>query len=151
MIIEPAKLSDIPALCDLLNELFTQESEFKVDYQAQSRGLACIIANPEIGSILVARQAGKVDGMVNLLFTVSTALGGPVALLEDLVVVPAQRNRGLGSQLIETAIELAKLKGCRRITLLTDHNNHSAQRFYARFGFKSSTMMPLRLEFSEEK
>lgn len=151
MLIEPAKLSDIPALCDLLNLLFTQESEFEADHRTQSKGLACIINNPEMGSILVARQVDKPVGMVNLLFTVSTAQGGPVALLEDMVVATALRNSGLGSQLIEKAIELAKFRGCKRITLLTDQNNHAAQGFYAKFGFKPSTMLPLRLALDEEK
>ena len=86
MFITPANIADIPALCALLNELFTQEAEFETDYQAQSRGLAAIIANPEVGCILLARREDAIVGMVNLLYTVSTALGERVALLEDMVV-----------------------------------------------------------------
>lgn len=145
MNITTATTSDIPSLCELLSELFSQEAEFKPDYTAQSRGLACIIANPEIGSILVARRQDKVVGMVNLLYTVSTALGERVALLEDMVVTPAIRGSGIGSRLIERAIDHARCNGCRRITLLTDQANYSAQRFYAKHGFETSAMIPLRL------
>lgn len=149
MQITPANLSDIPALCELLELLFTQEADFKPDREAQSRGLSRIIGNPEIGLIVVARQGGRVVGMANLLYTVSTALGDRVALLEDMVVSPNARGSGVGSRLLEHAIQLARLNGCKRITLLTDHDNEAAQRFYQRRGFDLSAMVPLRLSLSE--
>jgi GNAT superfamily N-acetyltransferase len=149
MQITPANASDIPALCELLNILFAQEAEFKPDYEAQSRGLARIISNPETGLIVVARQDSKVVGMVNLLYTVSTALGDRVALLEDMVVSPNVRGSGVGSRLLEQAIQLARLDGCKRITLLTDRANESAQRFYQKHGFGFSAMIPLRLTLHE--
>jgi hypothetical protein len=74
-VIEPARAADIPALCQLLAVLFAQEAEFAPDPDAQRRGLARIIEHPETGTILVAREHGAAVGMVNLLFTVSTALG----------------------------------------------------------------------------
>ncbi|MGZ4977548.1 MAG: GNAT family N-acetyltransferase [Methylobacter sp.] len=149
MEITPANASDIPALCELLNLLFSQEADFKPDYDAQSRGLARIIGNPEIGLIVVARQDDRVVGMVNLLYTISTALGDRVALLEDMVVAPSARGSGVGSQLLEQAIQFAKLNGCKRITLLTDRTNEPAQRFYQKHGFGFSAMVPLRLLLSD--
>lgn len=148
MQITPAKASDIPVLCGLLSILFSQEADFNPDHEAQSRGLTQIISNPEIGVILVARQNEQVLGMVNLLFTVSTALGGRVALLEDMVVLPGFRNSGLGSRLLEQAIQTCGLNGCKRITLLTDGVNESAQHFYQRHGFTASAMTPFRLVLS---
>jgi len=146
--ISAATLEDIPALCELLNVLFSQELEFTPDDRLQSHGLAAIIANPAIGCILVARRQQHLIGMVNLLYTISTALGARVAILEDMVVAPSERNTGIGTQLIESAIESAKQAGCRRITLLTDHHNQAAQRFYAKHGFTGSSMIPLRLNLA---
>ncbi|MFC2971998.1 GNAT family N-acetyltransferase [Azotobacter bryophylli] len=145
MDIRTAVLADIPALCSLLDQLFAQEAEFSPDRAAQERGLSEIIRNATTGEILVACEFGRIIGMVNLLYTVSTALGAPVALLEDMVVDTAARDRGLGTQLLEAAIATAKSRGCRRITLLTDADNADAQRFYARQGFARSSMIPLRL------
>lgn len=143
--IKPAELADIPALCQLLNQLFSQEREFVPDESAQTRGLNKIISEPGIGQILVARNAQHIVGMVSLLYTVSTALGERVALLEDMVINAEQRGNGLGSQLMEAAISLARQQGCRRITLLTDQDNEVAQRFYQKQGFTVSTMLPLRM------
>lgn len=142
---ETATLDDIPALSALLSWLFSQEKEFSPDPTAQARGLASIIAAPSVGTILVARKNGEIQAMVNLLYTVSTALGERVALLEDMVVRPDAQGCGLGSALLQHAIAKARAQGCRRITLLTDRDNQGAQRFYARQGFVVSDMLPMRL------
>lgn len=150
MKITSAAIPDVPDLCLLLDMLFTQEAEFCPNHEVQERGLAAIISNPSIGQIFVARQHGRIVGMVNLLYTVSTALGSRVALLEDMVVAPDARDSGIGSALLEHAIEVAKIHGCKRITLLTDSENKSAQRFYGRHGFKISPMLPLRISLGGE-
>lgn len=144
MQILPATHEDIPALCGLLAELFAQEHEFSPDAALQGAGLLRIIDQPETGVILVAREAGRARGMVNLLYTVSTALGARVALLEDMVVTASARGRGIGQQLLTAALATATAAGCRRITLLTDGDNLAAQRFYQSQGFAPSTMLPLR-------
>ena len=141
---EVAKSSDIPALCDLLESLFTQEAEFKSDRDAQVRGLKSVIENNDVGDILVVRDNDHVIAMVNILYTVSTALGARVGILEDMVVSSAGRGSGVGSKLLERAMEFAKEKGCQRITLLTDHDNEGAHRFYQKHGFSLSTMVAFR-------
>lgn len=143
--IATARADDIPQLCALLAILFTQEEDFEPDANKQSAGLREIIEQPETGRILVLREGNEVIGMVNLLFTVSTACGGKAALLEDMVIQPARRGDGLGGKLLNAAIELARQEGCLRITLLTDRVNDAAIRFYQRHGFGMSVMMPLRL------
>lgn len=148
MLIEKATAADIPALSDLLSALFSQEVEFTPNAEAQQRGLAQIIGNPETGFVLVARQNDQIAGMVNLLFTISTALGERVALLEDMVVSPADRGVGVGTKLLSEAISFARGQGCKRITLLTDRSNEFAQEFYATQGFAVSSMVPMRLSLS---
>ncbi len=143
--IRQAREHDIPALCELLSVLFAQEAEFTPEREAQRRGLARIVGHPDVGVILVAREGGAIVGMTNLLYTVSTALGTRVALLEDMVVAPHARGRGVGSALLARAIAVAREQGCGRITLLTDGVNEAAQRFYARHGFSISGMVPMRL------
>jgi ribosomal protein S18 acetylase RimI-like enzyme len=132
-------------LCNLLAILCSQEAEFSTNREAQTKGLSQIIDNREIGYIVVAKENGVVVGMVNVLFTVSTALGARVAIFEDMIVSPEVRGSGVGSKLLEYAISSAQVCGCKRITLLTDSDNISAQRFYAKHGFEKSAMIPLRL------
>jgi GNAT superfamily N-acetyltransferase len=121
-------------------------ADFCADREKQMRGLRLIIESPERGQLFVARIAGKIVGMVSLLFTVSTAEGAPACWLEDMIVRPEHRNNRLGSRLLQPAVSFAKAHGFTRITLLTDRTNKEAIRFYQRHGFRSSEMTPLRLQ-----
>lgn len=140
-----ATADDIPQLCALLSILFSQEADFQPDASKQAAALPQIIALPAVGRILVLREGNEVIGMVSLLFSVSTACGGKVAWLEDLVVHPSRRGEGLGQNLMKAALELAQQEACLRVSLLTDRANEAAIRFYQRYGFGMSAMIPLRL------
>jgi GNAT superfamily N-acetyltransferase len=143
--IELATLGDVPQLVELLNLLFTQEADFKPNREKQERGLRLILESPHVGVVFAAREKQDVVGMVSLLFTISTAEGGPVCWLEDLIVRPDRRGSGLGSRMLQYAIDYARTHEFSRITLLTDKTNAGATRFYERLGFVESDMKPLRL------
>jgi GNAT superfamily N-acetyltransferase len=149
IVVTPATLADLPALCELLTALFTQEAEFKPDAQAQRRGLSRILNDPVLGMVVVVRRQGEVLGMATLLFTVSTALGERVAWLEDVVVKPGHRRSGLGKLLMQGVIEQARWQGCHRLTLLTDAHNEEGRHFYEQHGFTASSMVPYRLSLTE--
>lgn len=143
--INTATVEDIEALADLLFILFIQEADFKPDRQNQIKGLEILIGNPDKGFVLSAKKNDKIVGMVSVLRVVSTAEGGEVGILEDMVVSPFYRGLGIGSLLLAAAIEMAKAEQLTRLTLLTDLSNHRAIDFYTRFGFAQSAMTPLRL------
>jgi GNAT superfamily N-acetyltransferase len=140
-----ATLADVTDLCALLAELFGQEAEFVADPAIQARGLRRILEAPDSGDILLLAEDHRPVGMVSLLYLTSTALGSCVALLEDMVVQPDRRGRGCGSRLLKAAIDCARQRGCRRITLLTDGHNLAAQRFYMQHGFAGSDMKAMRM------
>ena len=144
MQLREATIDDIPELCGLLNYLFEQEEEFKPNTEIQSEGLRKIISSSDVGVIVIAIDSNKVIGMVNILYTVSTALGSRVAILEDMVVSPKVRGKGVGSMLMKYSLDLAKHNGCKRITLLTDFDNGGAHRFYQNHGFIRSSMVAFR-------
>jgi len=143
--IEQATLEDLPQLTDLLFDLFSHEADFVPDRSKQMRGLRLILEQPNRGRIFVLRQNGTILGMINLLFTISTAEGGFVILLEDVIVHPEYRARGFGEKLLRHAIDYAKKKDFQRITLLTDRLNADGQRFFKSHGFFESKMIPMRL------
>jgi GNAT superfamily N-acetyltransferase len=145
--IRTASSADIPACIELLGVLFDQEKDFIADSGKQADGISLVLDNPEAGRIFISEFDGRVLGMVMLLFTVSTFMGKKVAILEDLVVSPEWRGKGVGSRLIDAAIAYARNTGFGRITLLTDHDNETAHRFYASRGFTKSDMVVYRKIF----
>jgi GNAT superfamily N-acetyltransferase len=145
VVIEPAISEDLDELSSLLGELFSEESDFRPDKEKQLRGLRLIFEQPNRGRVFVLRRDRSIIGMMNLLFTISTAEGGFVVLLEDLVVHKEYRGHGYGSMLLDYAIEFARQKNFRRITLLTDRPELRSQSFFRKHGFYESPMLPMRL------
>lgn len=143
--IEPAISEDLDELSSLLGELFSEESDFRPDKEKQLRGLRLIFEQPNRGRVFVLRRDRTIVGMMNLLFTISTAEGGFVLLLEDLVVHKEHRSHGYGSMLLKYAVEFARQKNFRRITLLTDRPELRSQSFFRKHGFYESPMLPMRL------
>jgi N-acetylglutamate synthase-like GNAT family acetyltransferase len=144
--IEPATLDDLPHMVELLTSLFQDEgSELKADQRKQEHGLRLILEQPSRGRIFVLRTNHQIIGMINLLFTISTAEGGLVVLLEDMIIHPQHRGVGYGSRLLEHAVAFAKKKDFRRITLLTDRPSNESRKFFESHGFETSEMVPMRL------
>lgn len=149
--IEQATLEDLPVLTDLLYELFSTEGDFQPNRAKQMRGLRLILEQPNRGRIFVLRLDGMIVAMINLLFTISTAEGGFVITLEDVIVHRDFRGRGYGDKLIQHTITYARKKDFLRITLLTDRINEEGQRFFKAHGFFESKMIPMRLLLTPEK
>lgn len=141
-----ATQSDVAQLVELLGILFTQEHELSPDPAKQRRALEMILADPSRARIYVARQDGKVVAMAALHFTISTAEGGKVAGLEDCIVHPDYRRRGIGKALLAYVLEQARAEGALRVMLLTDGDNTRAQALYRQLGFAPSSMLAMRLK-----
>lgn len=139
-----ATAGDVEAMADLLAELFTLESDFRPERAKQLAGLRRILDRPESGRLFVLRVADKVAGMANALIVTSTAEGGPVLLLEDVIVARTYRGGGLGRRLVEHVLDWAAAQGMTRVTLLADRDNAQALAFYRRLGFADSAMTVLR-------
>lgn len=141
---EPATIEDLPALTELVMDLMAHSGDFTPDQILQERGLRLILEQPNRGRIFVVRNNEKIFGMVNLLFTISTARGGFVILMEDVVIHPDHRGQGYGAMLVDYVVDFAKQKSFKRITLLTDKMGAESQEFFRKMGFEYSNMIPMR-------
>jgi len=143
-VVEFATAADLETMADLLAELFSLEADFTPDRAKQLAGLKLILDDPARGRLFVTRVDGRVVGMANALITVSTAQGGRVLLLEDVILHRDHRGGGLGRRLVEQVLDWAAGEGMPRVTLLADKDNAPAQAFYRRLGFEASGMVVLR-------
>ncbi len=144
MTIRKANQEDIKDITKLLYHLFTQEVEFNFNKKVHTKALKRIIKNKNIGEIFVLIKNKKIVGSVNILYTMSTALGAKVAILEDMIIVPKQRGKSLGTKLLKYVLKSLDKKQIQRVTLLTDSDNHKAHRFYQNLDFQSSHMITYR-------
>jgi GNAT superfamily N-acetyltransferase len=145
--IEPATIEDLSALTHLVVDLLEAQEDFQVDPTLQEQGIRHILEEPARGRIYVVRSGERILGMANLLFTVSTAMGGFVLIMEDVIIHPEHRGQGLGAMLLEEIVTFAREKDFKRITLLADKLSNDSQHFFQRHGFRFSTLIPMRLVF----
>ncbi len=140
--IRPARTDDIAAMAGLLGQLFAIEADFTADEQTQMRGLSLLLRP---GACMLVADEDGVVGMVSIQTLISTAEGGAVGLLEDLVVAEEFRGRGIGSRLLSAALDWAREQGMTRLQLLADKNNAKAVEFYNKNGFSGTQLVCLRI------
>jgi ribosomal protein S18 acetylase RimI-like enzyme len=143
--IRDARSEDIPALVALLRQLFAIETDFKFDVERHRRGLALMIDGcGKHRCVRVAEAEGAVVGMGTVQMLASTAEGGWVALLEDIVVDARWRGRGIGRELMAALEAWSAVHGATRLQLLADRTNFPALDFYDRIGWRPTRMICLR-------
>lgn len=97
-----------------------------------------ITADPN-NELLVACMADEIIGVLQITFVpYLTYQGGWRATIEGVRTSSAERGRGVGTKLIQWAIERSKERGCHLVQLTTDKKRGDALRFYERLGFVAS-------------
>jgi ribosomal protein S18 acetylase RimI-like enzyme len=101
--------------------------------------------------VLVAERDGQVVGYTYAGVEGNDwmSLRGPAGVLHDIVVDPAHRGQGVGQMLLDATLEALQAKGAPRVVLLTAERNESAQRLFARAGFRR-TMIEMTRELGAE-
>jgi ribosomal protein S18 acetylase RimI-like enzyme len=104
------------------------------------------LAKPNI-LLFVAERGGEVVGYTysGVEGTDYMALRGPAGVLYDIVVEPAHRECGIGRTLLDATLAALQAKGAPRVVLSTAERNASAQRLFARAGFRR-TMIEMTRE-----
>lgn len=97
--------------------------------------------------VLVAERGGEVVGYTyaGVEGNDYMSLRGPAGVLHDIVVDSAHRGQGVGRVLLDATLEALEAKGAPRIVLSTAERNESAQRLFARAGFRR-TMIEMTRE-----
>ena len=105
---------------------------------AYQQAFAVIDVDPNNELILV-EQAGSLAGMLQLTFIpYLTHVGSWRCLIEGVRIARSQRGQGLGTLMLEWAIERARERGCAMVQLTADKQRAKAHRFYEALGFKAS-------------
>ncbi|MEE2039464.1 GNAT family N-acetyltransferase [Nocardiopsis sp. CT-R113] len=141
MIIRAAIRSDLGAILRLLRELgdttHTQSANVRMS-SAAVRAWTRMETDPD-RTVLVAEQRGQIIGTLDLLVVANlTHDAQPWAVVDNLVVDPLTRGRGIGRALMEDALDRATRAGCYKVELLSHESRHGAHRFYAALGFDNS-------------
>lgn len=82
--------------------------------------------------------------MCSIQTLISTAEGGKVGILEDLIVDKDFREKSIGSKLLSEVEKYCKENNILRLTLLADKDNKGAVGFYNSKNWKFTNLIVLR-------
>lgn len=137
--IRRATVQDVPDIVGLLVDDTigaTRESpdELEPYYEAFER----VAADPN-QHLVVADRGGDVVGTMQLTVVPGLSRRGTTrSIVEAVRVAGSERGTGLGTQLMEWAVEESRRLGCRLVQLTSDATRTDAHRFYERLGFEKS-------------
>lgn len=144
-LIRPARRTDDSALAALDRRSWTPVAEVAPPREPGKEFFSNSHA-PE--DVLVAEDDGTLVGWIKLVPPTGLASNAHVQQVQGLGVDPALRRSGIGRALLEAAVDLARRRGARKVTLRVLSTNEAAQRLYRAAGFVVEGV--LRAEFHLE-
>ncbi|MER6285121.1 GNAT family N-acetyltransferase [Streptomyces sviceus] len=137
--IRPATTDDVSAIVDMLaDDPLGAQRESPDDLAPYLAALERLSSDPN-QHLVVATRKDRVVGTLQL--TVVPGLsrrGATRSIIEGVRIHADERGSGLGSRLIEWAIEESRRQNCQLVQLTSDNTRTDAHRFYERLGFTAS-------------
>jgi ribosomal protein S18 acetylase RimI-like enzyme len=136
-----ARPEDLRALVEMLADdtLGSMRERIGTELPASYvEAFAAIAADPN-NEIVVACMAERIVASLQITYTPSLSYQGSWrATLESVRTAADLRGRGIGTQLVRHAIELARARGCGLVQLSTNKVRTDARRFYEKLGFHAT-------------
>ncbi|MDX3429206.1 GNAT family N-acetyltransferase [Streptomyces sp. NPDC017201] len=137
--IRPAVSADIPAIVAMLaDDPLGAQRESPDDLDPYLTAFRRLVDDPNQHLAVAVRQ-GKVMGTLQLTIVPGLSRRGATrSLVEGVRVHADERGSGLGTQLIQWAVDESRRQGCQLVQLTSDATRTDAHRFYERLGFTAS-------------
>ncbi|MFI6933597.1 GNAT family N-acetyltransferase [Streptomyces sp. NPDC050287] len=137
--IRPATAEDVPEIVAMLaDDPLGAQRESPDDLAPYLAALERLTSDPHQHLVVAVRQ-DRVVGTLQL--TVIPGLsrrGSTRSIVEGVRIHADERGSGLGTRLIEWAVEESRRQGCGLVQLTSDNTRTDAHRFYERLGFTPS-------------
>ncbi len=136
-----AKRDDLPAIVRMLadDDLGSQRERYEEPLPKSYITAFEQIERDLNHELIVAELNGDVIGTLQLMFLPSLSFqGGLRAQVESVRVDKLYQGQGIGSDMMQWAIERAQGRGAHVVQLTTHQSRADAHRFYERLGFKGT-------------
>ncbi|MFF9842525.1 GNAT family N-acetyltransferase [Streptomyces sp. NPDC020422] len=137
--IRPARRDDLPAIVAMLaDDPLGALRESPDDLTPYTAAFDRLDQDPN-QHLVVAVRAGTVVGTLQLTIIPGLSRRGTTrSIIEGVRIHSEERGSGLGTRLIEWAVEESRAQDCGLVQLTSDVTRTDAHRFYERLGFEAS-------------
>ena len=137
--IRPATADDVRAIVAMLaDDPLGAQRESPDDLAPYLAALERLASDPN-QHLVVAVRENRVAGTLQLTIIPGLSRRGAIrSIIEGVRVHTDERGSGLGTQLIEWAIDESRRQDCQLVQLTSDNTRTDAHRFYERLGFTAS-------------
>ena len=132
--IAPATSGDVEALLPLMREFYAGQ-RLPYDEGALRRALDALWNEPLHGGAWLALAGDEPAGYGVLCCGFSLEYGGRDAFVDELFVLPAWRDQGVGGLILDAMESACREQGIAALHLEVDHDNPDGMRLYQRRGF----------------
>lgn len=95
--------ADLPALLDFESRLYAEDGTIAFARGPAERALLELVHDERLGLVWFAECEGKAAGYLLLTWGFSIEFHGPIGIVDEVFVAPAERGRGLGASLFAAA------------------------------------------------
>lgn len=139
IVIRPAARDDIAAIVAMLaDDALGATRESPEDLAPYRSAYERLQGDPN-QLLVVADRDGEVVGTLQLTIVPGLSRKGSTrSIIEGVRIHSSERGHGLGSRLVEWAVDESRRQGCLLVQLTSDSARTDAHRFYERLGFTGS-------------
>jgi ribosomal protein S18 acetylase RimI-like enzyme len=143
LLIELCRPEDATRVAPLIWALASEEGDDPADAEEITMVVEALLQSGASDFVL-ASVDGETIGCLQIAYRLSTWQAQPYAYIEDFYLVPAMRRRGIGSKLLDYALQRAEGQNADYIALDVRAANGGAIRLYEQLGFANSGSIMLK-------
>ncbi len=132
--IEEVTMQNFDEILPLIKEYQIFYGVEQIDEKKNQEFFSQFTQSHENGILHLYKVAHKAIGFTTIYKGFSSTRSETVAILNDLYIQPSHRGNGYATELINNALNMAKLMGFSRLQWLTAENNETAQKLYNKIG-----------------
>lgn len=137
--IRPATVDDLPHIVAMLaDDPLGAQRESPDDLTPYTAAYERLAQDPNQHVVVAVRGTAVVGTLQLTIIPGLSRRGSTRSIIEGVRIHAEERSSGLGTRLIEWAIEESRRQNCQLVQLTSDATRTDAHRFYERLGFEAS-------------
>jgi ribosomal protein S18 acetylase RimI-like enzyme len=143
--IRQANLADEKAVLSLLR-IYCEEAQTPLTDEHLLAGLRPLLSENSHGVVLVA-ETDQIVGYSILTWGWGIESGGQEALVDEMLITPSERGKGIGQKLMQASLNRANEQGVKVVFLETERDNPRSRKLYQKLGFEEEDSIWMSYRF----